>query len=253
MPEPPRKEESEKNFIGRCVPVFIDEGRDKDQAVAICYDMWRKHKDMKNESVRERVLLELDCCDSLQPKYIEEGSESILNGLAESTVLVGDNTYKGVFFPAEELAKSYMTWDRNPVNINHSKDISDEVGFITNPIYNDATKKFKVTPMLNPITEKYSTVNGFISNRFEAGKPPEVSVGVWLDKEFEVIDNGEERLTARNLQGDHLAIVYRGACSPEAGCGIGLDINNIAGNEMERLKIDLLKQQKRQLELNLEE
>ena len=37
------------------------------------------------------------------------------------------------------------------------------------------------------------------------------------------MENGDERLTARNLHGDHLSLVTRGACSPEDGCGIGLN------------------------------
>ena len=50
MPAPPKPGESQSDFIGRCVPVFIDEGRPKDQAVAICYDMWRKkHPGSKSE------------------------------------------------------------------------------------------------------------------------------------------------------------------------------------------------------------
>jgi len=42
MPAPPKEGESQKDFIGRCVPVVISEGRPKDQAVAICYSMWRE-------------------------------------------------------------------------------------------------------------------------------------------------------------------------------------------------------------------
>lgn len=42
MPAPPKPNETKSEFIGRCVPVVIDEGRPKDQAIAICYSMWRK-------------------------------------------------------------------------------------------------------------------------------------------------------------------------------------------------------------------
>lgn len=50
MPDPPRQGESQSDFMGRCVPVFIDEGRPQKQAVAICYDMWRKkHPSSKAE------------------------------------------------------------------------------------------------------------------------------------------------------------------------------------------------------------
>ncbi len=37
----PRAGESEDDFINRCVPVVINEGKDQEQAVAICYSLWR--------------------------------------------------------------------------------------------------------------------------------------------------------------------------------------------------------------------
>jgi hypothetical protein len=47
-----------------------------------------------------------------------------------------------------------------------------------------------------------------------------------MDKDYELMNDGKMRLTARNLQGDHYAIVTRGACSPEQGCGIGLSASD---------------------------
>ena len=180
---------------------------------------------MKNESKKERVLLELNCCATLTPMFeiSDPDKDEFSIGLAESTILIGDGTYNGTFFPAEEIEKAFMSWNKQPININHSSEIEDEVGYITKPSFDKHTKQFKVTPVLNKETSKYDIANGYISNRVKAGKPPEVSVGVWVDKEYETMDDGDERLVARNLQGDHLALVCRGACSPEAGCGIGLE------------------------------
>lgn len=43
MPIPtPQKEETESHFISRCMHVIGDEYEDKKQAVAVCYDSWRK-------------------------------------------------------------------------------------------------------------------------------------------------------------------------------------------------------------------
>jgi hypothetical protein len=36
----PRKEETEREFISRCVPLLIDEGKPQDQALAICYNLY---------------------------------------------------------------------------------------------------------------------------------------------------------------------------------------------------------------------
>ena len=43
MPKP-KKYESEKKFLSRCIPVVIGEGKAKDnkQAAAICYNMFSK-------------------------------------------------------------------------------------------------------------------------------------------------------------------------------------------------------------------
>lgn len=52
MPEP-GKNEKEEDFISRCVPIVIEEGtaKDNDQAVAICYSLWREHKKKKESSM----------------------------------------------------------------------------------------------------------------------------------------------------------------------------------------------------------
>jgi len=50
MPIPqPTTGESESAFVSRCVSFLIDEGREKEQAVAICYDIWRKRKNKAEE------------------------------------------------------------------------------------------------------------------------------------------------------------------------------------------------------------
>lgn len=42
----PGKDETEKEFISRCIPIVLEEGtaEDQDQAIAICYDIWRENK-----------------------------------------------------------------------------------------------------------------------------------------------------------------------------------------------------------------
>lgn len=44
MPVRPRKNESKTDFIQRCIGKETDSGRDQDQAVAICYDIWNRKK-----------------------------------------------------------------------------------------------------------------------------------------------------------------------------------------------------------------
>jgi hypothetical protein len=50
----PSAGESEDDFISRCIPVVIGEGKDGDQAAAICYSYWRDR--FENDKENERVL-----------------------------------------------------------------------------------------------------------------------------------------------------------------------------------------------------
>lgn len=42
----PKPDETQDEWLGRCIPILVDEGNEQDQAVAICYQMWRD-KDKK--------------------------------------------------------------------------------------------------------------------------------------------------------------------------------------------------------------
>ena len=46
----PTAGESEEEFIGRCVPVLINEGKEQEQAVAICYSYWEDRTQMASFS-----------------------------------------------------------------------------------------------------------------------------------------------------------------------------------------------------------
>ena len=138
-----------------------------------------------------------------------------------STIIVGDGVYNGVFFPKEELEKIYNFWDKLPININHNDEtIEDIVGYIDEPKFDGM--RITVKPILVPETSKYNAVMGYIKSRLQAGRVPNVSIGLWADRYEEELEDGTMRSTARNLEPDHLAIVVQGACSPEDGCGIGL-------------------------------
>lgn len=47
----PMKGEDKNEFIGRCIPILKDEGKEQDQAVAICYSMWEE----RNESIVKKI------------------------------------------------------------------------------------------------------------------------------------------------------------------------------------------------------
>lgn len=42
MPNP-EKGETERQFLKRCIPQLIEEGREQKQSIAVCYSLYRKH------------------------------------------------------------------------------------------------------------------------------------------------------------------------------------------------------------------
>ena len=51
MPNP-RKGEKKDDYISRCIGVLINEGKEQDQAVAICNSMWDESKKMSYEDMK---------------------------------------------------------------------------------------------------------------------------------------------------------------------------------------------------------
>lgn len=51
MPIKPGKNETQDEFLARCVPIEINNGHDQSQAVAICYSKWkeRRRKELSDE------------------------------------------------------------------------------------------------------------------------------------------------------------------------------------------------------------
>ena len=46
MPQP-KDGETQKEFVARCIPALIDEGKEQDEAVAVCNSMWEKAQEGK--------------------------------------------------------------------------------------------------------------------------------------------------------------------------------------------------------------
>ena len=45
----PKAGESEDDFIGRCIPVIMNEGKQQDEAIAICYSYWEGNAEFSEE------------------------------------------------------------------------------------------------------------------------------------------------------------------------------------------------------------
>ena len=51
MPQP-KPGETKKDYLKRCIPELIHEGREQKQSVAICHAIYDKHNNTNNQSTR---------------------------------------------------------------------------------------------------------------------------------------------------------------------------------------------------------
>lgn len=54
MPKP-KPGESQDQFMSRCVPMMVEEGKPDDQAVAICFSLFEKDREKGNKAIDEAI------------------------------------------------------------------------------------------------------------------------------------------------------------------------------------------------------
>ena len=54
MPKP-RKGEKKSDYMQRCIPMLINEGKDNEQAIAICSNMYDEDKEDMSEDLKDSV------------------------------------------------------------------------------------------------------------------------------------------------------------------------------------------------------
>lgn len=167
----------------------------------------------------ERIQFSLHTCLDVNKKRLASLKADEEIPLEETVAIVGDGVYNGVFFPKEEIEKACKSMEGQPFVLDHSDRVEDEIGFVRDVAFKGG--KMVLTPRIVPETAKSRVAMGFIKSRVAAGKVPEVSVRVWLS--LEQPENDDEPPRAYNLEFDHLSLVTRGACSPQDGCGIGMN------------------------------
>lgn len=248
MPLPkPKKGEKEQEYISRCIQFVKHEDPkiSNEQASAMCYTTWRnrnKKREMrrlsakiefKNPEIQQTWLNKLD---ELMNE-LKQNNRKLLE-LPRSTLIVGNGTYNGEYFPAEEIEKSYHTLEKQPYINDHSDKIRDEVGWWTDVQYDKETFKMSGVPVLNMDVPEATTAFHYIRNRALAGTVAELSAGVFVTPVEEPLskDSKETHIVCRDLSFDHGSNVSRGACSPTDGAGIGLTDN---GDEPTDPNIDI--------------
>ena len=75
----PAAGETQDDFMGRCVPAMIDEGKDQDQAVAMCSSMWEKGRSAKPGDRELRVFTKLELREAADRKPLITGYAAVFN------------------------------------------------------------------------------------------------------------------------------------------------------------------------------
>lgn len=219
-PREPRHGEREDDYISYCIKYFIDKGEyqntknGRKKASAHCYSLYRRYG---GENKMEKITL----CAELPVSNLIESKDGDTMALPDGvTMIIGDNTYNGRYFPIEELRKSINKWNGLPIVLNHDETVENVVGHLED-ITLTADGKLRAKPVIDNY-EKSPTAKSYILEQKRIGNVANVSISAWYDPSWETINEVENTLVTRNLKPAHLGIVVHGACSPDQGCGIGL-------------------------------
>jgi hypothetical protein len=126
-------------------------------------------------------------------QVLAEGSNLRISGIA-----ISEGVWNGIFYPAEELEKSYLGLGGKPLRIDHSTSTRDIVGKVIKSTW-VAPKKWVE---FEAIVTDGDIIQKLLNNLIDS-----VSVGVLIDN---VEENGVQ--VARNLEFKELSLVDDPAC-----------------------------------------
>ncbi len=162
---------------------------------------------------------------------VEDGFMTAPVSFCSATVC--NNTLK----PWDEIKKTWQMWEGRPITFEHPdemvvKNPTDIIGFLGNVEKDEENKRLKgeLYVMKEPAEFNHQDEN-YWKTMLEALKDrEEISIGYWAVPENEegtYTDEFENELeydeTVTQILPDHIASVDKGACSPEQGCGIGVE------------------------------
>jgi len=146
---------------------------------------------------------------------------------------VCNNTLK----PWDEIKKTWQMWEGRPITFEHPdqmvvKNPTDIIGFLGNVEKDEEKKRLKgeLYVMQEPAEFNQQDENYWEVMLQALKDRDEISIGYWAvpenedgthTDEFENELKYEEAVT--QILPDHIASVDKGACSPEQGCGIGVE------------------------------
>jgi hypothetical protein len=247
-PAPPRKGETQKQFLARCHSYMAKHHPEMPpkQRSAICYDMWRKHRGGTKPNG------EIFTCEAefiMTPEKMQtndDGTESVIPA-RRMIAIIGDRFMNGGFFSFDELKKCWKDWDHSLHDINHmgtstgfflmQQDITYFIGYHSNLKLDADAKSLSMDINIVDETKYAAAWKGFITLCEKAGKTPNVSVTYIAKRKFITASELPANIPwkAAGFGKDDLvpilyevrpvcvSTVFMGRCSDKDGCGIAAD------------------------------
>jgi len=267
--------ESEDDYVKRCIPVLINEGKSSEQAVAQCHGMYKQHKEKGTQydsKGRTSLTLSLSCDKALEwhppePVDLQLGKPEDLGDYLRynSVCLIGDRIYKGKYLSGSEIQAAFLSMDGKDHDLNHwstnyldgNPNVEYIVGHQKNTRYDPLSKRMTTEIFINKKAPHYPGWQNYVDNCKATGRTPNVSVSFWKSEKMMNTNDlpPSINLDAYGLQKNTmipslfdiefraLATVIQGACDDKQGCGIGLqETHNGKPNNDDLIKLELLKQ-----------
>lgn len=226
MPNP-KDYKDQESFMAVCVPKLKEEGKEQDQAVAACSSMWeRRNKAETNARVR------------IVSNSYREVKKAEKTFLVVPGVPLREQVLNNYLVPADEIARSVVSWNGTPITLNHPKKNNGSVnvpdpdvaviGHFYNaqwePDYARMTGEYWID-----VDEALKWKEGeTIIKNVKGGKILETSTAYYADDEQIEGEFGGRTYSMihRNLLNDHIAILTNeaGACSVKDGCGVNRNV-----------------------------
>jgi hypothetical protein len=236
----PNKDESEKDYVKRCIPIVLAEGTAKDgsQASVICHSMYKQHKENENEKT-------LFTCESkIQFVNSPSGEVGISGETRRMVALVGDKFMNGGFFSWEEAKRVAQLWKGTLHDINHMgtnasaldprPDIRFFIGYHDNVQIDEVKKQITMDVHVEKDTMYASAWEGYMKLCEQAGKIPNVSTTYYGKRKLVKVSELPEDANYKEegySKDDSVPYLYEvepvcistvlgGKCDDKAGCGI---------------------------------
>lgn len=234
----PNSNESKDDFTSRCMSdsVMNEEFPDNDQRLAVCLNSWGDSRSFQSN---------IKALATFQRTERKGGKEY----LVLPSVFLTEGVHNGFFYSSSELSKHPSSWNGRPIPIHHpesngnpvtcnSPDLFLEkgtVGYTFNTRYEDG----KLKGELWIDKQKLKDLDMGTFRHLQAGRPIEISTGLWSDEDISPgVWNGEEYAAViKGMKPDHVALLPGsvGACSWKDGCGAPrINENNVSNSIAEK-------------------